>query len=320
MSDLAQKLDGLPVVSIPVQRLSLGFSPRTAGHDERHVRTLAELDRPWPPLLVHRQTYRVIDGMHRLLAARLRGDLVIEARLHDCAESDAFVLAVLANLTHGLPLSLSDRKAAARRIVDSQPTWSDRRIAVTTGLSDKTVAALRRTAQAPEGDVEVWRVGADGRSRPLDAASHRTMVTRLLRESPNSSLRQIASRAGVSPETVRSIRHKMEDGGASVASRGQHAAERLQAELDPRRYLEILAGDPALRSTDVGRALLRVLSTLALIYRDRLGIVEAIPAHDLPAFQKLAAANAEAWNSLAQLADERCTQDRSGRETADALL
>jgi ParB-like chromosome segregation protein Spo0J len=48
---------------------------------------------------------RVIDGIHRVEAAKLRGAKEIEARLFDGDESASYVLAVQANVTHGLPLS-----------------------------------------------------------------------------------------------------------------------------------------------------------------------------------------------------------------------
>ena len=81
----------------------------------------------------------------------------------DGSEADAFVRAVQANIKHGLPLSLRDRKAAAARIVYSHPWWSNRAIASVTGLSPKTVAGIRRsTGESAPGDV---RVGRDGRAR-----------------------------------------------------------------------------------------------------------------------------------------------------------
>jgi hypothetical protein len=59
---------------------------------------------------------RVIDGMHRLLAASMNGRDTIEIRLSDGSPQDAFLRAVEANVTHGLPLSQADRRAAAKRI------------------------------------------------------------------------------------------------------------------------------------------------------------------------------------------------------------
>ena len=91
---------------------------------------------------------QVIDGMHRVRAAILSGAGYIEALLFEGAEDEAFLLAVQLNVAHGLPLSRADRVAAAVRIIHSSPQWSDRAIARAAGLSDKTVASIRRRTSA----------------------------------------------------------------------------------------------------------------------------------------------------------------------------
>jgi DNA-binding CsgD family transcriptional regulator len=143
MPALLADLDLLPVVEVPISWLLPGLSPRLAGEDERNVRLLTEVSAPLPPLLVHRSTHRVIDGMHRLLAARRRGEEKIAVRLYDCDDADLFVLAVDANVAHGLPLTLNDRAAAADRILETHPGWSDRRIAAKVGLPDRAVGSIR---------------------------------------------------------------------------------------------------------------------------------------------------------------------------------
>jgi hypothetical protein len=201
--------------------------------------------------------------MHRLLAARMRGDEKIAVRLCDCDDSDAFVFAVRANVTHGLPLSLSDRKAAAHRILGSLPAWSDRRIALATGLPSKTVAAIRRRRDPGDmGGLKGPRVGNDGKSRPVDAASRRATVTRLLDKEPAAARRRAAERLGLSPETARSAR---DDAQASQASRARPASRPRLPEPDSNRCLQILLKDPALRSHEVGRLLLRALSAQVLL-------------------------------------------------------
>src|SRR5262249_40925371 len=160
-----------------------------------------------PPILLHRQTMQVIDGMHRLRAAILRGEEEIEAIFFEGSGEMAFVLAVEANIKHGLPLSLADRQAAARRILGSNPEWSDRAIGASTGLSAKTIAAIRRTTEdSPQLNS---RIGRDGRVRPLDAADRRRRAVEVINSRPNTSLRQVAEAAGVSVGTVRDVRERM---------------------------------------------------------------------------------------------------------------
>ena len=52
---------------------------------------------------------QIIDGMHRLHAAVMRGQDKIPAWFLDCDEKDIFVIAVQANTAPGLPLSLTER-------------------------------------------------------------------------------------------------------------------------------------------------------------------------------------------------------------------
>ncbi|MGW4273295.1 hypothetical protein ACWEGQ_13250 [Streptomyces seoulensis] len=94
-----------------------GVSLRSQGPDREHVARLAEVEGPLPPILVDRRTLHVIDGMHRLMAAFVRGERVIRVEYFEGSTEDAFLRAVQANVTHGLPLSQADRRAAAARIV-----------------------------------------------------------------------------------------------------------------------------------------------------------------------------------------------------------
>ena len=65
---------------------------------------------------------RVIDGVHRLRATQLRGDSTIPAGLFEGNDAEAFALAVHLNVIYGLPLTLSERKAAARRVLNHTGT------------------------------------------------------------------------------------------------------------------------------------------------------------------------------------------------------
>lgn len=67
------------------------------------------------------------------------------------------------NTHHGLPLTRADRKAAAQRILDIHPHWSDRAIAKVTGLSPKPWPAFAPgpTPQRPDPDSAGRTVGPD---------------------------------------------------------------------------------------------------------------------------------------------------------------
>jgi ParB-like chromosome segregation protein Spo0J len=259
----------LPVVEIEISRLSSVYSPRTSGEDPEHVETLLSAEEELPPILVHRPTMQVIDGLHRLKVARVRGDTKIVARFVDGTESDAFVLAVVANIRHGLPLSIADRKRAAVQIIGTHPQWSDRRVASATGISAGTVADLRRRGGESGNEA---RIGRDGRIRPVDGSEGRRLAAELIRSDPGLSLRQVAKQVGISPETVRDVRGRLERGESPTPD----GSRRLRAKPQPLRLtepdfgravdrerlavLERLKADPALRLTEAGRILLRMLA------------------------------------------------------------
>ena len=159
-----------PVVQVAVSSLSVRNSVRMAGEDQEHIEALTAVQGHLPPIIVHRRTMRVIDGVHRLRAAKLQARDHIAVRFFDGDETDAHVLAVSSNIAHGLPLSLADRKAAAARIIVSHPQWSDRMIASVAGLAARTVAEIRKRPAIERAEIQQqdWpgRAGPPNRRRP----------------------------------------------------------------------------------------------------------------------------------------------------------
>lgn len=309
-------LEKLPVIDVPVESLLNSDSPRSSGEDREHIKALAESGDQLPPLVVHRPTMRVIDGMHRLLAARLNGKKTIPVRFFDGDEAISFVLAVRANVMHGLPLSLADRKAAAARIISYYPQWSDRGIASASGLSPRTVATIRDRPSEQDRQMDV-RIGRDGRARPVDISQKREQVIRLVASQPNASLREIARQAGISPETVRRIRDGLAGGKRkSQPSCGEKTKNRYQGpprppltekvnDLDVTLALRFLHSDPALRSTEHGRALLRMLAASRIVGQQGETILETVPAHCMPRIAEASRACALAWMRFAELTERR---------------
>ncbi|AYN43493.1 transcriptional regulator [Streptomyces dangxiongensis] len=292
-------------------------SPRLGGISQEHVEVLAQRD--IEPILVHRDTRYVVDGMHRLKAARLRGEETIPVRYLDGPVSEIFLRAVEANVTHGLPLTLKDRKAAAGRILASHPDLSDRAVARITGLSPKTVGAVRRASSEDVPQSEV-RVGADGRSRPLDAARRREAARAFLAECPGATLHQIAASAGVSISTACEIRQRVRRGEQDPVPtrlrvtrrrRDRNRADGTGAPAPDRsartaraQRIETLAKDPSLRFTESGRALLRWLNEHAPDLEAGRQLMAAVPPHCAVAVADLADSYAREWQRFASALDE----------------
>ncbi|RSN30133.1 streptomycin biosynthesis protein [Amycolatopsis sp. WAC 04169] len=314
-------LSALPVVEVELSRLSSVCSPRTSGEDPDHVEMLLSTEWELPPILVHRPTMRVVDGQHRLKAARVRGDTKIQARFIDGTESDAFVLAVAANIRHGLPLSLADRKRAAVQIIGTHPQWSDRRVASATGISAGTVADLRK--RGGENGSEA-RIGRDGRIRPVDSSERRQLAADLIRNDPGLSLRQVAKQVGISPETVRDVRGRLERGenptpdGSRRSRTKQHPLSLTEPDLghalDRERLavLEKLKADPTLRLSEVGRILLRMLTMHSIDGQEWERILRGVPPHLYGVVAGFARDHARVWAGFADHLENRATDLATG--------
>ena len=313
--------DGLSeeVTRVPIENIRMAGSPRSKGVEENHIRMLAEIADSLPPIIVHYETMTVIDGMHRVGAARLNGSEKIDVRFFRGSEKDAFQVAVQMNVKHGLPLSRNDRHAAAARILRSHPQQSDRSIAATTGLSPKTVAGIRR--QTTGDEIPQIRVGRDGRTRPLNTAEGRRIASELIRTKPAAPLRQVAQQAGVSVGTVRNVRDRLLAGVDPVPSRQtndqatqppaprrlvpageRHGRQRLGS--DVQAILDGLRRDPSLRYTEAGRSMLRWLSSGIPHMESLPTVVNDVPPHCGILIAQIARECANTWSSLAEQMDQ----------------
>ncbi|MFF3752742.1 ParB N-terminal domain-containing protein [Streptomyces sp. NPDC002018] len=308
------------MVKVVIGSLVIADTPRIAGQNAEHVRMLAGAPGEFPPIVVHRATMRVVDGLHRLRAAELRKQEFITARMFEGDEAEAFVLAVQANLTGGLPLSVADRKAAAARVIASHPQWSDRLTASVTGLSAKTVAEVRRRHPAATTRRPDSRIGRDGRVRPTDALEKRRLASELILRNPELSLRQIAKAVGISPETARSVRARLlrdKDPADREPGEGRWTAEPPpppfpdppgtragtgpgQESADRATVVQRLRTDPSLRYSENGRTLLRLMEAHAMSSEKWATLANSVPAHRRGAIANAAMEYARGWRVVAE--------------------
>lgn len=315
----------LRLAKVRVDSLFPADSPRLYGEDSEHIKRLAEIESGLPPILVQRGTMRVIDGMHRLRAAMLNGYRSIEVEFFDGDDEEAFIRAVEQNIAHGLPLPLADRKAAAARILGFRPALSDRSVASMTGLSPKTVGAIRAcpSEEIPRLDA---REGRDGRVRPLNSSDGRLRAAEAIRKKPGASLREVAASAGISPETVRSVKAQLREssgdpapgrrqrpgptgkqpaesatGGAgapATADVGAPDSRNGQPTDEMGEILQKLCRDPALRHSETGRKLLRMMHAKIFDGAALAVLMQDIPPHSRPLLARIARYNASNWKEV----------------------
>ena len=132
---------------------------------------------------------------------------------------------------------------------------------------------------------------------------------------PGASLREIAKAAGVSPNTARDVLNRLRSGKDPVPARAQIESnvqvnslesDGVMSEVSVRRSAdrkhsswEPLSRDPALRSTEAGRFLLRSLSVQTLNAHTWDNVVDAIPKHCTQSVVDVARRCAAMWEALA---------------------
>jgi hypothetical protein len=371
-------IDQLPEVRVPVASLMPGFHLRQDGTDADHVRLLADAagSARLPSILVQKRGSRVIDGMHRLEVAKLRGEWGISARIVDCTDEEALVLAVKSNTLHGLPLTRADRIASAKRILTAHADWSDRSVAGITGLSAKAIASIRNSTAGPV-PFNGKRLGRDGKRRPVTPGEGRRRAAEYITAHPEASLREVARETDVSLGTVHDVRERLRRGeesvpdrpvnpighvrpapagphpagpagpspagpagpapagqapvrpapGRPVPSSGRPAPDRAAPDraapdrgASPIRTIHPaggagargvprlawpalsgkLAGDPALRYTEGGRAFLRWMSMHSMQADEWREFIDAIPQHWLEEVGRMAVSMSEEWRQFAE--------------------
>lgn len=325
----ADVIEGLPIVAIPLNSLKDGFFLRGYGTDTSHVKLLADaaIAGNLPPILVQEQSSRIIDGMHRIGAARLRGEKVIKARFINCSDEEAFILAVRSNTLHGLPLSRADRISGAKRILTWHPDWSDRAVGSATGLSPKTIAGLRNHFGDQIQQLSK-RLGRDGKRRPVVPGEGRKLAAEYIAARPDASIREIARETGVSLGTVQDVRARLrrgedplfaaptpapaddrpvhllptsDDGPAPTAASCD--VPRQGHGLPPTTWEDIaakLASDPRLKYTEAGRVFFRWMALYAGHSTEWREYMDVIPSHWARDISVVAEGIANDWYQFAE--------------------
>ncbi len=300
------------VVSVALAELSVSTSFREGGLNEEHVHRLVALAGHWPPVLVNRPDGLVIDGTHRVEAARILGLDRIEAWYFDGGPDDALIEFVRRNVHQGLPLTLRERKRAAEHVLSAHPEWSDRRIAELCAISPKTVGRLRgkTTARPTEGilQLDAWtRIGRDNKWRPVHNGSVRSRVAEALKEHPGASLRSVAKSVGVSPETVRIVRMNMDATCApDVAGEPPTMESTAQVPEKPVSWDQ----DLALVSSDDGEDFVAWFDRTTLTEDECWRFVDSVPLSRIYEIADEARRRSEVWVQFAKCLDMRWSKRR----------
>ncbi len=115
-----------------------------AGQDDDAIGRYAESIGALPPITVFDTPDGMLlaGGFHRVAAHRRAGHDEVDADLRKGTRADAMEFAVLDNLTHGVPLSKTERDGAIRRL--KELGWKQDDIAARSGVSKSRVSHILR--------------------------------------------------------------------------------------------------------------------------------------------------------------------------------
>lgn len=121
-----------------------------------------------PPVVVY-ETGRgniLVDGFHRLAAAKQENRGSIKAEVKKGSVQDALAYACIANLKHGLPLKQNERQQAVKQFIKLNVGESNVWISEQVGCSDMTILRYRHQMEVA-GDIQVQEQtrGSDGKIR-----------------------------------------------------------------------------------------------------------------------------------------------------------
>jgi hypothetical protein len=160
-------------ITLPLEQIVIdpALQPRVDGIDPDHVRMLETVPESWTPLVAVMADgqYVLTDGFHRYASAQNLGLEVVTVDVVAMpSNGDLKALAFSLNAKHGRPLSLTDRRAEAGRLLLAHPEVSNLEVSRRVGLSPTTVAAIRTRLEEADAIAPLpERIGADGTRYPV---------------------------------------------------------------------------------------------------------------------------------------------------------
>lgn len=206
------RVDSIHVDSRYQARVAL--DPSTVQRYRELIQSATEDGSDWPfiePLDVAGDV--LLDGFHRLQAAKLGGLATVPVRIHQCDDDQALRLVLAANTRHGLPRSQQDTRRAIRLAIERWPDLSNRAIRDLVGCScHKTVSRERHR----------MRLEASG-ALPEPKPAAEPVASAPVHGESESFSSAFQSAIGSSPSMVRPVSSIKERASACERSLGQTA-------------------------------------------------------------------------------------------------
>jgi hypothetical protein len=225
-------LEGGAGVETPVQYYKIQdlvqlpeLNPRTGLCEETIIRYMESFE-ALPPINIQEGTGVLVDGFHRVEAARRLGAEVVPVRMLDIPDEELHLYAGLANCGHGRALDRTERNRFIVRLIEEY-SWPAEKVARTVGISSSSVALAvrenqynRELSERLGDDVQVinsshvqalYRVGAEQRNRLLDAVAGKTDEEGRPQPLTGAELKVLVDRMEDPATPVEELRRLLED-------------------------------------------------------------------------------------------------------------
>jgi ParB-like chromosome segregation protein Spo0J len=212
------------IVDLEVQARERLDDERVALFAENYAENALGSDLALPPIILVKTPEGELilaDGFTRFNAARRAGVDSIDANIVPGTKRDAILTNIVANTTHGAPLTLAERRHAIQRLL-GDAEWrkeSDRSLGHRCGLDHKTVGKLRAEL-APTTVHESRTARRKGKTYKVKTRSNRKA---------EQSGDQVETLSGEIPQITPSDQTNAHSKGRSGPSRNKRSLEQLGA-------------------------------------------------------------------------------------------
>ncbi len=189
------------------------LNPRAHGVDQEVVEFYAGIfeEVVWPPIVADRATKKLLDGWHRVEAAKRAGAYSLPVLWVDAKEEELFAHAVKLNLGHGLRLTREERLRAVAKL--AREGWTPERIVEFLGC---TPILVKQAEQAEDLRAHFRATQHPGAALPTESLAEVAKLEPVDRDAVAEIICDVEAAPADVRRAVRAIRKELVETDADV--------------------------------------------------------------------------------------------------------
>ncbi|HOF87120.1 MAG TPA: ParB/RepB/Spo0J family partition protein [Armatimonadota bacterium] len=189
------------------------LNPRAHGVDQEVVEFYAGIFQEvvWPPIVADRATRKLLDGWHRVEAAKRAGIYRLPVLWVDAPEEEFFAHAVKLNLGHGLRLTREERLKAVAKL--AREGWTPERIVEFLGC---TPILVKQAEQAEDLRAHFRATQHPGAALPAESLAEVAKLEPIDRDAVAEMICDVEAAPADVRRAVRAIRKELVETDADV--------------------------------------------------------------------------------------------------------